>query len=69
MTAAVGLGIYPDFSAVEKVIRLSGAEFSPDPALRSLYDQAYVNFRSLYPPFSAIGKGQAVLEEPVSPAG
>jgi xylulokinase len=69
MTAAVGLGIYPDFSSVEKVIRLSGAEFSPDPALRSLYDQAYVNFRSLYPPLSAIGKGQAVLEEPVSPAG
>ncbi len=59
MTAAVGLGIYPDFAAVEKVIRLTGAEFAPNAELRSLYDQAYVNFRSLYPPLSAIGKGQA----------
>ncbi len=58
MTAAVGLGFYPDFAAVEKVIRLTGAEFSPDPACRQLYDRAYADFRSLYPPFSAIGHGK-----------
>jgi xylulokinase len=55
MVAAVGLGFYEDFSEVEKVIRLTGAEFSPNPALREVYDQAYANFRSLYQPLSDIG--------------
>ena len=31
MTAAVGLGFYKDFQEVEKVIRLTGNEFSPNP--------------------------------------
>jgi xylulokinase len=55
MTAAVGLGYYVDFAEVESVISLTGAEFTPNPALRDLYDQAYANFRSLYQPLSDIG--------------
>jgi xylulokinase len=62
MTAAVGLGFYKDFQEVEKVIRLTGNEFSPNPDFRVLYDRAYANFKSLYSPFSAIGKGQVAVE-------
>ena len=62
MTAAVGLGFYKDFQEVEKVIRLTGAEFTPNPDFRDLYDKAYANFCSLYPPFSAIGKGKVAVE-------
>ena len=51
-------GILKDFQEVEKVIRLTGNEFTPNPDFRELYDRAYANFKSLYPPFSAIGKGQ-----------
>jgi xylulokinase len=55
MVAAVGLGFYKDFSEVEKVISLTGAEFTPNPELRDLYNQAYANFRSLYQPLSDVG--------------
>lgn len=55
MTAAVGLGFYKDFAEVEKAIRLTGAEFVPDPAHRDLYDRAHANFLSLYQPLSDIG--------------
>jgi len=55
MTAAVGLGFYKDFYEVEKMIRLTGAEYTPNPDMKALYDKAYANFRSLYPPFSDIG--------------
>jgi ribulose kinase len=55
MTAAVGLGFYKEFSEVEKVIKLTGAEFEPNPQHRGLYDQGYANFRSLYAPLSNIG--------------
>lgn len=55
MTAAVGLGFYKNFSEVEKVIRLTGKTFTPDPSRRALYDQAYAAFRSIYEPLSKIG--------------
>jgi len=55
MTAAVGLGFYKDFSEVEKVIKLTGVEFQPNPQHRTLYNEGYAHFRSLYQPFSAIG--------------
>ncbi|MGB9521138.1 MAG: xylulokinase [Anaerolineales bacterium] len=61
MTAAVGLGIYKDFYEVEKIIRLTGAEFTPNQNLKPLYDQAYANFRSLYQPFSDIGNQRIPL--------
>jgi xylulokinase len=57
MTAAVGLGYYNDFQEVEKVIRLTGVEFAPDPHKREIYDAAYANFRFIYQPLSDIGKG------------
>jgi xylulokinase len=57
MTAAVGLGYYKDFQEVEKIIRLTGAEFTPDPQKREIYDAAYANFRFIYQPLSDIGKG------------
>jgi xylulokinase len=57
MTAAVGLGYYNDFQEVEKIIRLTGAEFTPDPQKREIYDAAYANFRFIYQPLSDIGKG------------
>ena len=55
MTAAVGLGFYKDFAEVEKMIALTGAEFTPNPEHRELYDKGYRNFRSLYEPLSDIG--------------
>ena len=58
MTAAVGLGFYKDFAEVEKVIRLTGAEFSPNPEYREVYDEAYNKFRFLYPPLSDVGNGR-----------
>jgi xylulokinase len=62
MTAAVGLGFYKDFQEVEKVIRLTGAEFTPNPAYRGIYDQAYANFRYIYPPLSDIGNRRVAVE-------
>ncbi|MBN1536290.1 MAG: FGGY-family carbohydrate kinase [Anaerolineales bacterium] len=61
MTAAVGLGHYKDFNEVEKVIRLTGKEYTPNGDLKSLYDQAYANFRSLYQPISDIGNRRIPL--------
>jgi xylulokinase len=61
MTAAVGLGFYKDFLEVEKIIRLTGADFTPNPALRDLYDQGYANFRFLYQPLSDIGNKRVPL--------
>jgi xylulokinase len=61
MTAAVGLGFYKDFDEVEKVIRVTGAEFAPNGDLKPFYDQAYANFRSLYQPFSDIGNRRIPL--------
>lgn len=55
MTAAVALGFYKDFAEVEKAIRLTGAEFVPDPAYGELYDKAHANYLSLYQPLSDIG--------------
>jgi xylulokinase len=55
MTAAVGLGYYKDFQEVEKVIQLSGAEFTPHPQYKSVYDGGYANFRFIYQPLSDIG--------------
>jgi xylulokinase len=62
MTAAVGLGYYNDFQEVEKIIRLTGAEFTPDPQKREAYDAAYTNFRYIYQPLSDIGKGLALTQ-------
>jgi len=58
MMAAVGLGFYKDFAEVEQAIKLTGAEFTPNQANRELYDKLYKNFRSLYPPLSAIGNNR-----------
>ena len=69
MTAAVGLGVYKDFDEVEKVIRLTGAEFSPNPEYRELYDKAYANFRSLYSPLSDIGNNRVPPVKEVKHAG
>ena len=62
MTAAVGLGYYKDFQEVEKVIRLTGKEFTPNPEHRAVYDQGYANFRHLYPPMSDVGNRRVALE-------
>jgi xylulokinase len=59
MTAAVGLGIYKDYTEVEKMIKLAGAEFSPNSAFSELHQKAYENFQSLYPPLSKIANTQA----------
>lgn len=58
MTAAVGLGFYKDFTEVEQAIKMTGKEFTPNPEHRVLYDNAYAQFRSLYPPLSDIGNGR-----------
>jgi xylulokinase len=55
MTAAVGLGFYKDFSEVEKVIRLTGKEFTPDPNLHARYNKDYNSFRYIYEPLSKVG--------------
>jgi len=61
MTAAVGLGFYKDFAEVEKVICLTGKEFSPDPEKRVLYDHGYAAFRYSYEPLSKIGNQKVPL--------
>lgn len=55
MTAAVGLGFYENFAEVEKVIRLTGKEFTPDPEAHARYDKDYQAFRYIYEPLSKVG--------------
>ena len=52
--AAVGCGVFPDVpSAVEALVKPSGAGTKPDPALTALYDERYRVFASLYPALKA----------------
>jgi len=70
MIAAVGLGIYPDFAAVQEQIQLTGLVFNPNSQHQAVYDQAYANFRSLYRPLSDIGNKRVPppkLRERLSP--
>jgi xylulokinase len=55
LTAAVGLGLHKDFAEVEKVIKLTGAEFTPNPQNQGMYDDAYAKLRFLYKPLSDLG--------------
>ncbi len=52
--AAVGCGAFPDVkSAVEALVKPSGARTLPDKALTALYDERYRVFASLYPALKA----------------
>jgi xylulokinase len=47
LTAAIGLGLYPDFQALKKVIRV-GHEFEPRAGSAEVYDVLYDAYRRLY---------------------
>ena len=47
LTAAVGLGIYPDFESLKQVIRVE-REFDPRPANAATYDLLYRAYRRIY---------------------
>lgn len=47
LTAAVGLGLYPDFEALKKVVRVE-REFEPQPHNAEVYDTLYQAYRRIY---------------------
>jgi xylulokinase len=47
MVAAVGLGIYPDFEALKKVVSVDKA-FEPEPKNREIYDSLYKSYQEAY---------------------
>ena len=52
--ATVGCGVFPGVpSAVQALVKPSGARTKPDKALTALYDERYGVFRSLYPALKA----------------
>jgi xylulokinase len=52
--AAVGCGVFPDVpSAVQALVKPSGARTEPDKALTALYDERYKAFIALYPALKA----------------
>lgn len=48
MAAAVGLGIYPDFESLKKVVGVEYT-FKPQPKNREIYDFLFSSFKELYP--------------------
>ncbi len=47
MVAAVGLGIYPNFEALKKVVNVDKA-FEPEQSNREIYDSLYGFYREAY---------------------
>ncbi len=47
LTAAVGLGLYPDFSALKRVVKVEG-QFEPQGANAAIYEMMYHTYRELY---------------------
>jgi xylulokinase len=47
LTVAVGLGLYPDFEALSKVVRVEG-EFEPQACNAECYEDLYRTYRRLY---------------------
>jgi xylulokinase len=47
LTAAIGLGLYPDFQALKKVVRVE-REFEPQADNADVYDVLYGAYRRLY---------------------
>ena len=47
LTAAVGLGVYPDFESLKKIVGV-GREFNPQSANTQCYDELYPAYKKLY---------------------
>jgi len=47
LTTAVGLGIYPDFEALKRVVRVV-REFQPQMEYTGVYNLLYTSYRRLY---------------------
>jgi len=47
LTAAIGLGLYPDFAAIKKIVRVE-REFEPQAANAEVYDVLYQAYRRIY---------------------
>jgi xylulokinase len=47
LVAAVGMGIYPDFESLKKVIKVDSV-FEPQPENRAIYDKLYSSYREVY---------------------
>ena len=56
MIAAVGLGIYPDFESLKKVVNVEKA-FEPDPNNREIYDSLYRSYQEAYRSLRGFYKG------------
>jgi xylulokinase len=47
LTAAIGLGLYPDFTEIKKIVRVE-REFEPQAANAEVYDVLYRAYRRIY---------------------
>jgi sugar (pentulose or hexulose) kinase len=47
LTAAVGLGLYPDFDALKNIVRVEN-EYEPQECNAGCYDSLYRTYRRLY---------------------
>jgi len=47
LTAGIGLGLYPDFESLKKVIRVD-QEFEPQAGNAEVYDLLYRTYRRIY---------------------
>ena len=47
LTAGIGLGLYPDFESLKKVVRVEH-KFDPRPANKPVYDTLYRAYKELY---------------------
>ena len=65
LTAAVGLGVYPDFESLKKIV-LVGREFEPQASNAECYDDLYRAYKRLYS--SLRGLYREVNEERLSKA-
>lgn len=47
LVAAVGLGIYPDFTSLKKVVKVEKV-FEPQPQNRQIYDSLFQSYQEAY---------------------
>jgi sugar (pentulose or hexulose) kinase len=59
MSAAIGIGLYPDFDASSRAMGGAGETYHPDPANGVAYDLLYDRFRRTYPALLPLMREQA----------
>ncbi|HEY3288556.1 MAG TPA: xylulokinase [Anaerolineae bacterium] len=61
IAGGIGVGLFPDFSVVEKLIPIEAAE-QPDPAVCDVYDKLYPLFQLTYNALSPVFDGLSALQ-------